>query len=651
MYGILTFHLLLAFGSCADLPTVYEYYTGDGVTSGLSVDQPYFTLNDKNISIYSGTMHYFRIPPQHWRDRLRKLRAAGLNTVETYIPWNLHEPRNGSFDFGSGGSDMEMFLDLEGYLTAAQEEDLLVIVRPGPYICAEWEWGGYPSWLLRDDNVKVRTAEATYMGYVERYFNTLLPILAKYQFTNGGPIIALQVENEYGYSPEVDKKYLQQLYDIVKNNDIVELLVTSDGASSGTSGTLPGLLFQTVNFGSDPLTMFSILEQIQPGKPLMAMEFWPGWFDFWGDGHHTMSDDNFRSIYEAILSYPASVNLYMFHGGTNWGFLNGASIGPGDNSGFAPITTSYDYNAPLTEAGDYTSKYDIIKELVAQYNPVQTLTPEPPALVERQAYPDLPIDGQLSFNDIVSKTTSIPSTMILSMEQLPINDNSGQSYGYTVYRQEGLNIAADSTLTITGHIRDTVMILVDGVLISNPLSSSDDFNNFGYWRLDNSTITLTTTDLTEVTLDIVIENWGRANGGWFYHQLKGLMDDNHVYLNGQELTSWLIYPLEFKTSFNNELSGWNSVEDDLPKGPGLYRATLTLGEDITDTFLDMSEWDKGLVIVNGFVLGKYAFIGPQQTLYLPGPFLQPGNNEIIIFEHFQPARSVKFSKDIIFNTP
>ncbi|XP_063930668.1 beta-galactosidase-1-like protein 2 [Zophobas morio] len=650
-YSTIIFQCLLAFASCA-LPTLYEYYTGDGISSGLSVDQPYFTLNGKNITIYGGAMHYFRVPPQHWRDRLRKLRAAGLNTVETILAWNIHEPRNGYFDFGSGGTDMEAFLDLEGFLTAALEEDLLVIVRPGPYTCGEWEWGGFPSWLLREDTLKVRTSEQTYMKYVERYFGNVLPILAKYQFTNGGPIIAVQVENEYGYNPDIDKVYLQSLVDLMKSNGIVELLFTSDGASSGTAGTLPGVLFQTVNFGSDAATSFHILEGLQPGKPVMAMEFYPGWFDHWSEGHHTLSDSDFRANYEDILGYPASVNLYMFHGGTNWGFFNGANIGPGDNSQFQPTTTSYDYNAPLTEAGDYTSKYDIIRELLVQYNPIETLVPDPPELVERQEYPTLSIDGYLTLENIVANSHEIIlTTSTLSMEQLPINDDSGQSYGYIVYREGGLNISAYSNLTITGHIRDTVMVLLNGVLISSSLSSSDDFNNFGYWRLENSTITLTTEDLTDATLDIVIENFGRANFGNMYHQFKGLVEDNRVFLNDEELWFWVIYPLEFQSSWTKNLTDWNNVSSDLPKGPGLYKATLTVDEDHTDTFIDMSEWNRGVVIVNGFVLGRYAFIGPQQTLYLPGPFLQTGDNDIVIFEHFEPASEVKFSKDAIFSNP
>lgn len=234
----------------AQLPTLYEYYTGGGITGGLSAEQPYFTLNNKNITLYSGAMHYFRVPKEYWRDRLRKMRAAGLNTVETYIPWNLHEPQPNYFDFGQNGSDMEQFLDLTTFLKTAQEEDLLAIVRPGPYICSEWEFGGLPSWLLRDKGIKIRTSQPTFMRHVTRYFNVLLPILAALQFIRGGPVIAFQIENEYGSTEQKgkfvpDKLYLEELRELYLKHGIGELLFTSDSPTMhGAAGTLPGLLLQ-----------------------------------------------------------------------------------------------------------------------------------------------------------------------------------------------------------------------------------------------------------------------------------------------------------------------------------------------------------------------------------------------------------------------
>ncbi|XP_044259369.1 beta-galactosidase-1-like protein 2 [Tribolium madens] len=630
------------------LPTLYEYYTSEGITEGLSANQTYFTLNGKNITIYSGTMHYFRIPPQYWRDRLRKLRAAGLNTVETYVPWNLHEPQDGVFDFGGGGTDFEAFLDVHSYLKMAQEEDLFVIVRPGPFICAEWEFGGLPSWLLKND-IMVRTSDPIYIKYVRRYFDQLLPILAKLQFTQGGPIIALQVENEYGSSPQIDLDYIKILYDYMRGYDIVELLVTSDGAGSGTSGSLPELLFQTVNFGSDPKGNFDTLRSFQPGRPIMAMEYWTGWFDHWSENHHTVSNGTFNEIYEQILTYPASVNMYMFHGGTNFGFLNGANIGPGDNSAFQPTTTSYDYDAPLAENGDYTGKYEIVKSLIKRYNPVETSTPEPPELIKRQAYSSVEIQEELNLNEIIDRVSFVKSHEALPMEKLPINNNSGQSFGYLIYRIENLDIAKSSILSIKGHVRDTVMVLINGVLISKPLSSSSDFDGFGYWKLPNSSINLTKTDLRNVTLDLVFENWGRGNFGNLYHQRKGLTQDNQVYLNDIELNSWTMFPLEFKKSWTENLTGWRKSSS--TKGPGIFRAILPIENEPKDTYIDMQEWNKGIVIVNGFVVGRYAFIGPQQALYLPAPFLKQGDNEIIVFEHFQPAKQIKFSAEPIFKTP
>lgn len=632
------------------LPTLYEYYTSDGIKNGLNTNQSYFTLNEKNITLYSGAMHYFRIPKEHWRDRLKKLRATGLNTVETYVPWNLHEFENGTYDFGNGGSDYQSLLDVEEYLQIAQEEDLFAIVRAGPYICAEWEWGGFPSWLQRDEGLKVRTSDSKFMKYVTRFFNTLLPILAALQFTKGGPIIAFQVENEYGNAPTHDLDYIAQLVQIFKNNGLVELLVSADNAKTGTVGTVPDLLMLTVNSG-DPVSVFDTLKDLQPNRPLMAMEFYPGWFDYWGEKHSTLNLKTFRERYEGILSYPASVNLYMFHGGTSFGFLSGASSGSGDNTGFKPITTSYDYNAPLTEAGDYTDKYYLIKELIEQYNPIKTLTPEPPELVNRTAYPSVAVEGILAYEDFIARAPALLlSDSILPMEQLFINNASGQSYGYIVYRKEKIDIPANSILTINGHIRDSVIILVNNKLISKPPINSTDLNSFGFWNLAVSEITLSSTDLSGATLDIIIENWGRGDSGHMYTQYKGLGPDNQVLLNNKEIESWTIYPYEFKKWWTTNLDGWKDFDvNNLTTRPGLYKATLTLDEEPIDNFVNMENWTMGVVVVNGFVLGRYSFMGPQQTLYLPGPWLRKGTNEIIIFEEFTAASVIQFSANTVFN--
>ncbi|KAK5650810.1 hypothetical protein RI129_001839 [Pyrocoelia pectoralis] len=643
------------------LPSLYEHYTFGGINSGLSADQSYFTLNGRNITLYSGAMHYFRVPKPYWRDRLRKMRAAGLNTVETYMPWNLHEPEIDHYDFGYGGSDMQEFLDIETFLKTAQEEDLLAIVRPGPFICSEWDLGGLPSWLLREKDIKVRTSQHNFMKHVTRYFNVLLPILAAFQFTLGGPIIAFQVENEYGstYQSGVftpDKVYLEQLRQLHIKNGITSLLFTSDGARYGGSmGTLPEHFLQTANFANNPQLEFDALNQLQHNKPTMTMEFWTGWFDHWTENHHLRDNKEFYNVLEDILAYPASVNMYMFHGGTNWGFYNGANI---PNSGvlneeIQHDTTSYDYDAPLSEAGDYTEKYYIAKELIHKYNQVRTRLPSQPPITEKVAYASITVTQQLTFADVVDRIfEKFEFNNTVSMEQLPINHNSGQSYGYIVYRKTGLNIPANSTLQIDGHVCDTVMVLIDGVLVSKVLTNSLDLNEFGYWRVTDGILHLGPESRVNATLELIVENWGRNNMGYIaqFIQFKGLWQGD-VYLNNDKLLKWQTVPLQFKKKWTNALVGWsNSPKFEIP-GPSMYKALLVV-ENPKDTFIDMRKWNKGIVMVNGFVLGRYAStLGPQQTLYLPAPLLKIGVNEIVVFEHFSGNQEIAFSDVPIFFTP
>ncbi|KAJ8961817.1 hypothetical protein NQ318_021432 [Aromia moschata] len=647
LVAFLSLSILLAVSSCDTLPTVYEYYTSGGISSGLSANQSYFTLNGRNISIYSGALHYFRVPRAHWRDGLKKIRAAGLNTVETYIPWNLHEPQPGVYDFGDGGTDMEDFLHLEEFLQTAQDEDLLVILRPGPYICAEFSFGGFPVWLLREKEIRFRTSQPTYINAVERYFNILLPILSPYQFTKGGPVIAFQVENEYGYSPDPELEYVKELYEMFVENGIVEQLVTSDPIMGGLRGTLPDVMYHAINFGDSPDENFDQLLEMQPDKPLMAIEFWAGWFDFWGATHYTESPEDFRDNVEKILKYPASVNFYMFYGATNFGFLNGAAYDNHliDNSGLKSVTTSYNFDSPLTEAGDYTQK-----ELLQQYNPVKTYRPDVPELVPRVVYPSIKIQNQLLFNDVLEYYSpySIESENVISMELLDINNKSGQAHGYIVYRKENVELRANTVLMIEGHICDTAMVLVDGVLVSPSLKSTDDFDGFGYWRLENSSLELNTEAKNGVTIDIVVEEWGRMNGGQleqYNHTHKGLWQGD-VYLNDEKIVNWKIIPLEFKKDWVNSLEMWSYISTN--DGPSLYYVDLEISDEPRDTYLDMTNWIKGIVTVNGFNLGRYLKLGPQFGLYLPAEFLKQGHNIIIIFEHFKAPSEVSFSADPVW---
>lgn len=378
----------------------------------------------------------------------------------------------------------------------------------------------------------------------------------------------------------------------------------------------------------------------------MAMEFWTGWFDSWGGGHNTRDPETFKQIYESILSYPASVNQYMFIGGTSFGFLNGANVGTTDNSQLTPDTNSYDYDSPLSENGDYTKKYDHVKELLEKYNPIKTKLPELPELKGRIAYPSIEITEQILLSDIINNEKKITSTELLPMELLPINGMSGQSYGYIVYRKT-LNIPKGSVLKIGGHVCDTILVMVNGVLLNEIPTNRDALNGFGFWRKADSEIVLTSEDLENATLDLIVNNMGRANFGSLpqFNQYKGLWQDK-VYLNNEALKSWEIIPLEFKKSWTNKLDSWSEVRTTIQ--PALYRAILEVTNLEQDTYMDMREWTKGIIIVNGFVLSRHFSIGPQQTAYLPAPLLKEGTNEIIIFEEFQAPNSIKFSAEPIY---
>lgn len=632
------------------LPTLYEHYTSDGIIAGLSSDQPFFTLNNKNITIYSGAMHYFRVPQEYWRDRLRKMRAAGLNTVETYVPWNLHEPEPGHFDFGQGGTDFQELLNIEKFLNIAQEEDLLAIVRPGPYICSEWEFGGLPSWLLRDKNIKVRTSDERFVSAFTKYFKVLFAILTALQFTKGGPIIAFQIENEYGSVRNNDFKYLEILKNKYLENGVVELLFTSDMPSMGNKGMIPGVLY-TANFQQNAQSELDIMQNYQSNKASMVMEYWSGWFDHWTENHHTTSLTSFTKVVSDILNYPASINFYMFHGGTNWGFMNGANIDglKTDNSGLQPDTTSYDYDAPLTEAGDYTPKYEAVKRLIQTHNKVFTRIPPVPLPTEKITYDAVQIMGQLDFSQIFSQAEHhIFSHSLLSMEELPINNNAGQSYGYIVYRKNNIDIAPNSVLKIEGHVCDSAIVLINGKLQSPILNSQSDLKGFGYWKTKDTTLNLGNEQHTNATLDIIVQNWGRNNFGQLmqFNQFKGLWQGN-VLINEDVISDWEIVPLEFKKNWTQNLTGWKKPNYDV--GPKLFKGILHT-EITSDTFIDMRNWNNGIVIVNGFVLSRYVRLGPQQAAYLPSPFLKSGANEIIIFEHFVPNNEITFTSDQLFET-
>ncbi|GHH97827.1 glycoside hydrolase family 35 protein [Neobacillus kokaensis] len=564
-----------------------------------------FLLDGKEIRLLSGAMHYFRTVPEYWEDRLLKLKACGFNTVETYVAWNLHEPEEGQFVF-------EGIADIVRFIKTAEKVGLHVIVRPGPFICAEWEFGGFPYWLLTVPNIKLRCFNQPYLEKVDAYFDVLFERLRPLLSSNGGPIIALQIENEYG-SFGNDQKYLQYLRDGIKKRVGNELLFTSDGPEpSMLSGGMIEGIFETVNFGSRAESAFAQLKQYQPNAPLMCMEFWHGWFDHWGEEHHTRSAESVVETLEEILKQNGSVNFYMAHGGTNFGFYNGANHNETD---YQPTITSYDYDGLLTESGDVTEKFYAVRKVFEKYVDLPELNL--PAPIPKRLF------GKVKFTEHAGLLDSLHriSTPQKSEAPLPM-EKYGQAYGFIVYETTIKGAYGKQALTVQD-IHDRGQVYVNGEYVGIVE------RNRGCSRL--------VVELTEEEskLQIIVENMGRINYGPFVVDYKGITEG--VRLGNQFLFDWTVYPLPLK-----DLSSLEFTADEVKENfPYFHKGILTV-DKAADTFIDLSEWTKGVVFVNGHHLGRYWEIGPQQTLYVPAPFLQEGENEIILLELHKHHQSVTF---------
>lgn len=556
-----------------------------------------FMLDGEPFSIMSGAIHYFRTVPEYWEDRLTKLKACGLNTVETYTCWNLHERREGQFDFSG-------ILDIERFIETAERLGLWVILRPGPYICAEWEFGGLPSWLLSYPDLALRCDDPVYLEKVRPYYRELLCRVRPHLCTNGGNVIMVQVENEYGSYGD-DKAYLQKVVEIYKENGIDCLLFTSDGTARWmlSGGTLPDIL-AVANFGSHTEQILA-LNDFQQDRPLMCGEFWDGWFDHWyEDGHVLRPDQEIEHELNVFFDLGASFNIYMFHGGTNFSFWNGANH-PGE---YQPTVTSYDYRALLTEAGDTTRLYDTIKRVIEQ----RTGKPAPDIAVknsEKAAYGSLMLTEQADlFDNLDSLATPVKAAFPKTMEQL------GQDFGFTLYRTTVQGPIEPLQLCF-GELHDRGIVFVNGKLAG--IKERDR-------RDDEITIAL---DFGEsATVDILVENMGRVNYGINLLDRKGIIGG--VRLGQRYHFGWEMYPMTMDDLSNliyKSLSGFTA--------PTFLRGTLHLESAPKDTFIRLDGFTKGFVMVNGFNIGRYYNpAGPQKTLYVPAPLLKQGDNEIVVFE-------------------
>ncbi|MGO4789983.1 beta-galactosidase [Paenibacillus sp. 2KB_20] len=568
-----------------------------------------FVLGDEPIQILSGAIHYFRIVPEYWEDRLMKLKSCGLNTVESYIPWNLHEPEEGQFMF-DGIADLERFVQIAGDL------GLHVILRPSPYICAEWEFGGLPSWLLQYPDIHLRCMDPVYLEKVDHYYDELIPRLVPLLTSNGGPVIAMQIENEYG-SYGNDTAYLEYLKDGLIKRGVDVLLFTSDGPTDGMlqGGTVPGVL-ATVNFGSRTEEAFAKLREYRAEDPLMCMEYWNGWFDHWLKPHHTRDAEDAAAVFKEMLDLNASVNFYMFHGGTNFGFYNGANF----HEKYEPTITSYDYDAPISECGDVTAKYEAIRSAIAKHQGKELSDfPSLPQSVKKKSYGSVRMTHYADLlehlsvlSDPVKRTTPVPMELL------------GQSYGFIVYATDISGPRQGESLYLQ-EVHDRAQVFLDGkyqgtVERWNPQALQIDVPAAG------------------ARLEIVVENMGRINYGPKLKDFKGITEG--VRMNNQFLYDWSIYPLPLE---NPNAAPFQPLAGPLEQRdrPTFYRGEFSV-DDIGDTFLRLDGWGKGVVWVNGFNLGRYWEQGPQAALYLPGPLLKQGRNEILVFElHHTETASIE----------
>lgn len=566
-----------------------------------------FLLDGKPFQMISGELHYPRILKEAWRHRMQMAKAMGLNTIGTYVFWNLHEPEKGVYDF-KGNNDIAEFVRI------AREEGLWVVLRPSPYVCAEWEFGGYPYWLQKEEGLVVRSKESKFLTAYKNYIREVGKQLAPLQVNHGGNILMVQVENEYGFYSN-DKEYLEINKQIFIDAGFDGLLYTCDPAGKIADGYLPGLL-PAVNGLDDPEKMKALVSEYHNGKgPFYIAEWYPAWFDWWGASHHTVPPEKYAPRLDAVLAAGISINMYMFHGGTTRGFMNGANCN--DKDPYEPQISSYDYDAPLDEAGNVTEKFIAFRNVIEKHLPSGQKLPPLPPKKKSVTLPPIPLKESVSLFDMLPKP--VTGKTPLTFEAL------NQAYGFVLYRTK-LKGGTQGVLKIH-ELRDYALIFLNG-------------KRYGILdrRLKQDSLTLDV-PTGEVTLDILVENLGRVNfGPYLLKNKKGITEQ--VMFNGIALQDWSMFRLPFDKIDMHGLRSSGPSKDT----PALKRGVFQL-DDVADTYFDMSGWGKGCVWLNGHHLGRYWSVGPQQTVYAPAEWLKKGRNEVIVLELLESDKDTLKTSD------
>ncbi|XP_076754482.1 beta-galactosidase isoform X1 [Xylocopa sonorina] len=601
--------VLLTLAATGALGEVVNVPMNNDTKFGFEIDYAnnQFLLDGKPFRYVSGSFHYFRTPRQYWRDRMRKIRAAGLNAISTYVEWSLHQPNENEWHW-TGDADLVEFLNI------AQEEDLFVLLRPGPYICAERDFGGFPYWLLtRDPNMRLRTNDSRYMQYAEKYLTEVFNKVRPYLRGNGGPIIMVQVENEYG-SYACDTDYTSKLRDIMKQNvGTNALLYTTDGTavSALRCGYIPKV-YTTVDFGTNTNVTknFQMMRLYQPRGPLVNSEFYPGWLTHWQEPFQRVNSGAVVKTLDEMLSLGASVNIYMFHGGTNFGYTSGAN---GNENTFSPHITSYDYDAPLTEAGDPTPKYFEIRNVVAKYLPLPNISV--PTVSPKGDYGSILLSPVLKLFDPIGRqlfgTDAVESSNPLTFEEF------GLPHWLLLYETNLPSKHADPAI-LHAVVRDRALVYVDNNLVGTLSRTRNMYD-------------LSLEAPYAEQLKLLVENQGRLNYGKGLRDWKGF---EQATLDGTSLGPWKM------TGFRlDNMDPLINVESNTLKtgclrdSPVILRGNFSIHGQPMDTYLNPTGWGKGVVFVNGRNLGRYwPLVGPQITLYVPASYLRTGSNELVLVE-------------------
>lgn len=600
------FFIFLPFISFIILST----FVNTNIANNFTLGDEDFLLNGKPFQMISGELHYPRIPRQAWKERIQMAKAMGLNTIGTYVFWNVHEPQKGEYDF-SGNSDVAEFLRI------AQEEDMWVVLRPSPYVCAEWEYGGYPYWLQNEEGLEVRSMNDKYLSLYTKYINEVGKQISPYLVHRGGNVLMVQVENEYG-SYGNDKVYLQKNKDIFINAGFDGILFTCDPEAALENGHLEGLL-PTVNGVELPDKAKKLIRKYNKGKgPYYIAEWYPAWFDSWGEIHHTVSGLATSLILSNILRSGISINMYMFHGGSTRGYMNGANYHENLIHKYKPQTSSYDYDAPLDEAGNPTKKYHLFREVIVNHLKATKSERKIPPVPELKPSMSININFSSSLNIydyiVKSQTQIIKNKTPLTFEKL------NQPYGFIMYSNRIQNYK-EGLLKIND-LRDFAIVFLNKKFIGRLNRMKEEFS-----------IKLPKLNTNQpVVLDIILENLGRINfGSELKYNNKGIT--SNVMIDNQILLDWnhFLLPFDSCPDFyeNYSIVGF---ENEIDLNTPVVKFGTFSTDVVMDTYLDFTTWGKGVVWINGYNLGRYWHIGPQQTIYVPREWINKGLNEIVVFE-------------------